>query len=651
MDPNYLAYLTLLSHSYKNISEVCTEIVNLSAIVNLPKGTEHFLADVHGEHEAFEHVMRNASGVVKRKINDVFGHNLTDEEKKKLATLIYYPQEKLACIRDEHKNTKSWYQVTIYRLVYLCRAAGYKYTRSKVRKAIPESFRYIIEELFNENDQVLMKKDYINAIIDSVIEIDRADDFIITISELIRRLVVDHLHIIGDVYDRGQGAHKVMNTLLKHHSVDMQWGNHDVLWIGAAYGSEACIANVLRVSLRYGNLETLEAGYGINLSPLVRLAMEYYEGPYAPSFQAKVKQTDFKEKDIDLMSRMQKAIAIIQFKLEGQIAKKRPDLKIKSRLLLEAINYQKGTIDLDGQTFALTDTHFPTIDPNDPYKLTEDEQDVMTKLKHSFYHSTDLQAHAKFMVTKGSMYLVYNGNLLYHGCVPLNEEGTFKSFTINQKSYHGKSLLDFFDKMVKSAYYAKSEQEKELARDMIWYLWCGEFSPLFGKQKMATFESYFIEDPLTHKELKDPYYALREEEWVCDAILAEFGLNQTIHHIINGHVPVKVKKGEVPIKANGKLITIDGGFSKAYQKETGIAGYTLIFNSQGMVLVSHEPFESKERAVKEDLDMLPTTVFIQTDRPRVFVGDTDNGLEIKKSITHLKDLLAAYRSGEIKAHT
>ncbi|MCK8060364.1 MULTISPECIES: fructose-1,6-bisphosphatase [unclassified Fusibacter] len=644
-----LKYLELLGKQYRNISDVCTEIVNLTAITNLPKGTEHFLADIHGEHEAFEHVMRNASGVVKRKINEVFAESITDEEKKTLATLIYYPKEKIKLIKSSEADLDAWYELMIYRLVNLCKAAAYKYTRSKVRKAIPESFKYIIEELFNENDQISMKKSYFKSIVESVIAIDRADEFIITISGVIRQLVVDHLHIIGDIYDRGAGAHHVIDTLMRHHSVDTQWGNHDVLWIGAAFGSEACMANVLRISLRYGNLETLEEGYGINLSPLVRLALDHYGGEYAGTFDAKVKSSDFKEKDIDLMSRMQKAIAIIQFKLEGQIIRRRPDLNLNDRLLLEKIDYRQGTVLIDGVDYELIDKVLPTIDPEDPYRLTEDERDVVEKLKSSFYHSTKLQEHAKFLIDKGSMYLVYNGNLLYHGCIPLNGDGSFRKFEIDGATYQGKSLLDYFDAKVKKAYYAKDEKIKSQCQDLIWYLWCGEFSPLFGKKKMATFERYFIEDSETHLEVKDPYYTLREDEEICDRILHEFGLENRISHIINGHVPVKVKKGEVPIKAGGKLITIDGGFSKAYQKETGIAGYTLIFNSKGMILVSHEPFESKEKAVKEEMDMLPTTVFIQKDRPRMYVGDTDTGIRLKEDIDSLKALLDAYREGQIKA--
>lgn len=647
-----LNYLKLLAKQYRSIGEVSTEIINLSAIINLPKGTEHFLADIHGEHQAFEHVMRNASGVVKRKIDDVFGQTLNEPQKKALASLIYYPKDKLAHIKTQipQKDLEAWYQTTLYQLVQVCRAAAYKYTRSKVRKAIPESFQYIIEELLHENETGEMKQDYYQSIIDSLIDIDRADAFIVTISQVIRRLVVDHLHIIGDVYDRGAGAHHVMETLIKHHSVDMQWGNHDVLWIGAACGSEVCMADALRISLRYGNLETLEEGYGINLSPLVRLAMDKYCGPVIPAFHVKGKDHQYSKRDLDLMARMQKAIAVIQFKLEGAVIKRHTEFKMDHRMLLNTLNLGEGTIEIEGQTFQLTDVDFPTIDPQNPYQLTPDEQEVIEKLKASFKHSTDMQEHLRFMIEKGSMYKVYNGNLLYHGGIPLDHEGQFATFMApsEPEGLKGKALLDYFDSMVRRAYYEKDGLIKQEALDYVWYLWCGEFSPIFGKNKMATFERYFIEDKVSHKEIKNHYYNLREEEAVCHRILEAFDLDIATSHIINGHVPVKVTKGEMPIKANGRLITIDGGFSKAYQKETGIAGFTLIFNSKGMALVSHEPFESREKSVVEDLDMVPTTVYIESESPRFYVGHTDIGLQLKESIEALKDLLQAYRMGLIK---
>ncbi len=642
-----LKYLQLLSKQYPTIDEVSTEIINLSAIINLPKGTEHFLTDIHGEYEAFDHVMRNASGVVKRKIEDTFGDLLTAEEKKSMATLVYYPKEKLEIIKEGNIDVEAWYRSTIYRLILLCRAAGYKYTRSKVRKALPQSFAYIIEELFHEKENSEMKQTYYQSIINSIIDIECADEFIISIAQVIRKLVVDRLHIIGDIYDRGPGAHMIMDLLMEHHSVDIQWGNHDILWMGAAAGSEACIANTLRIALRYGNLETLEEGYGVNLSSLIRFTLETYKGEYSDKIRAKVKQTDFKEKDIDLLSRMQKAIAIIQFKVEGQLIKRRPEFKMDNRNLLETMDLDRGTVWVDGVEHALNDTNFPTFDPKNPYELTEEEADVLAKLKQSFMRSEKLRMHMEFLYNKGGMYLVHNQNLMYHGCIPIDDLGEFMAYEVHGKKIHGKALLDYFDLMARKAFFSHHEKEKQEALDVMWYMWCGELSPLFGKKKMATFERYFINDTITHKEAKNPYYVLRSKEEICTKVLKEFGLEKPFSHIISGHVPVKVADGEIPIKANGKLISIDGGFSKAYQKQTGIAGYTLIFNSQGMVLVSHERFDSKERSIAEDRDVLPTTVFIEKDQPRMFVGDTDVGREMCESIKALKALLNAYREGHI----
>ena len=642
---NDIKYLTLLSKQYPTVDDVCTEIVNLSAIVNLPKGTEHFLADIHGEYEAFDHVMRNGSGVLKRKIDDAFGDTLTEDEKKELATLAYYPEEKIALQKNANFQ---WYETVMIRLIRLCRQAAYKYTRSKVRKAIPKQFQYIIEELLHEDEHNTMKQAYYQAIVESIIEINRANDFIIIISGIIRELLVDHLHIIGDIYDRGQGAHQVMDTLVKHHSVDIQWGNHDVLWIGAACGSEVCMADAIRISLRYGNMETLQEGYGLNLSPLVRLAIDHYQGPYANTFEVKTKETHLREKDLELLSRMQKAIAIIQLKLEGQLILRRPELKISNRLLLDKINYENGSIDIDNKIYKLIDTDFPTIDPQNPYELTDDEQNVVDSLKVTFQHASALQRHARFLINKGSMYKVYNGNLLYHGCIPLTESGEFQEFNVFGRMLKGKALLDAGDEYLKKAYYAKDLEEKTIAKDVAWYLWCGANSPLFGKKKMATFENYFIADKEIQKEEQNPYYKWRDDESTCKRILIEFGLDPATSRIINGHVPVKVKVGEVPIKANGKLITIDGGFSRAYQKETGIAGYTLISNSQGIDLVSHEPFDSKERAIRDDIDILPTSVHTEENLKRMLVGDTDVGASIKSQITALKNLLQAYRDGSVK---
>lgn len=640
--------LKLLSKHFKNISEVTTEIINLKAILNLPKGTEHFLTDIHGESEAFEHVLRNASGVVKRKINATFKDDLTSKEKQALATVVYYPKEKISYLKKQNIDMDSWLKETMNQLILLCRAAGYKYTRSKVRKAIPKDFQYIIEELFHEKENNAMKKAYFDAILDSIIEIRRGEAFVIALSQVIRRLVIDHLHIVGDIFDRGQGAHLVLDSLMNHHSVDIQWGNHDILWMGAAAGSKACIANAIRVSLRYDTLDSLENGYGINLSPLVRLAMEVYGDDPCQQFIAKAKERNFKEKDIRLMAQMQKAISVIQFKCEGQVIKRRPDFEMKNRLLLDKIDLENQVIEIQGEKIELLDGSFPTLDINNPYELTTDEKRVIDQLRDSFLHSDRLQKHVKFLYKKGNMYKVYNNNLLFHACIPMINTNTFESFKYKNKAYAGPLLLDFFNEKVNRALKKKDVDKKEEALDFCWYLWCGEKSPLFGKKKMATFERYFIKDKKYHKEEKNPYYDLREREDTCTFILKAFGLDNPYSHIVNGHVPVKVTKGESPIKGGGRLIAIDGGFSKAYQGVTGIAGYTLIYNSQGMILVSHEAFQSKKKAIEEDLDMLPTTEFVHVDRPQIFVADTNIGAGIKEEIEVLKALLKAYEEKRIK---
>ncbi len=497
-----LKYLQLLSKQYPTIDEVTTEVINLSAIINLPKGTEHFLTDIHGEHEAFDHVMRNASGVVKRKIGDTFGDLLTAEEKKSLATLVYYPKEKLDMIKSSDIEMKEWYRTTIYRLVLLSRAAGYKYTRSKVRKALPQSFAYIIEELLNEKENSEMKQTYYQSIINSIIDIDCADDFIIAMCQVIRKLVVDRLHIIGDIYDRGPGAHIIMDLLIGHHSVDVQWGNHDILWMGAAAGSESCIANTIRIALRYGNLETLEEGYGINLSALIRFTLETYKGAYSSKVRAKVKPTEFKEKDIDLLSRMQKAIAVIQFKVEGQLIERRPEFHMADRNIMETMNLEKGTVLVDGLEYKLNDTDFPTFDPQNPYKLTDEEREVLDKLKQSFMRSEKLKEHIEFLYNKGSMYLVHNQNLMYHGCIPIDDKGEFLAFNAHGYKYSGKALLDYFDHMARKAYFSHKAEEKAEALDTMWYMWCGELSPLFGKRKWRHLSATLLMTKKPIKKLK-----------------------------------------------------------------------------------------------------------------------------------------------------
>lgn len=645
-----LRYLNLLANRYPTISSATTEIINLQAILNLPKGTEHFLTDIHGEYEPFVHVLKNASGVIKRKINDVFGNSLRSSEKKSLATLIYYPEQKLEIVLKEEENIDDWYRITLYRLIAICRHVSSKYTRSKVRKALPTDFSYIIEELLHEQPGREDKEEYYEEIIQTIISIDRAREFIIAISKLIQRLVIDRLHIIGDIYDRGPGAHIILDTLINYHSVDIQWGNHDILWMGAASGSEVCIANVIRICARYANLDTLEDGYGINMLPLATFALECYKKDPCNNFKPKFdSENEYSVTEQELIARMHKAIAIIQFKLEGEVIKRRPDFNMDNRLLLNKINYDDGTIELDGKVYKLNDTSFPTIDKKNPYKLTKEEKELIEKLKSSFVNSEKLQRHIRFLFTAGSIYLKYNSNLMFHGCIPLNEDGTFREVIVKGKKFKGKGLLDEAEKVCREGYFYENNKEAKLyGMDYMWYQWTGPNSSLFGKDRMTTFERYFIDDKNTHKEAKNTYYKLRDDENMCNNVLKEFGLDVESSHIINGHIPVERKKGESPIKANGKLLVIDGGFSKAYQGKTGMAGYTLIYNSFGLQLISHEPFKSTESAIKEESDILSSTMVLERVVQRKRVEDTDIGQELMTRIKDLKVLLSAYRKGLIK---
>lgn len=644
-----LRYLKLLSTKYPNIPSACSEIINLQAILNLPKGTEHFISDIHGEYESFTHMLKNASGVIKRKLDDIFGTSLMDKDKDSLATLIYYPKEKLEILKESNKDLEEWYKVTLYRLIQVCKSVSSKYTRSKVRKALPKNFSYIIEELLNEQADRVNKQEYYSGIINTIVDIGCADSLIIEISKVIQRLVVDRLHIIGDIYDRGPGAEIIIDALMDHHSIDIQWGNHDILWMGAASGSKACTANVLRISLRYANLATIEDGYGINLLPLATFAMKHYGDDPCKSFIPKVLDKILDESDKNLYAKMHKAIAIIQFKLEGQKIKRHPEFQLENMLLLDKINFDEGTITFEEATYKLNDTNFPTVDPKDPYELTKEELELIEKLQSSFLNSEKLQKHIRFMYSIGSLYLVYNSNLLFHGCIPLNKDGSFRTLNILNREYSGKSLLDLFDKYAREAYYYKDDDNiKNYAMDMMWYLWCGPISPLFGKHKMTTFERYFIDDKKTHKEIKDPYYTYRDSEELCNRIFEEFNLDAEKSHIINGHIPVKTKDGESPVMANGKLLVIDGGFCKAYQPQTGIAGYTLIYNSYGFLLSSHEPFESTKKAIEEEEDILSSTVILENSVTRKRVMDTDIGKELKDQIKNLEKLLVAYRKGLIQ---
>lgn len=639
-------YLERLSQLYPTIAKASTEIINLQAILNLPKGTEHFLTDIHGEHEAFSHALKNGSGSVRRKIDDVFGNTMSSRDKQSLATLIYYPKEKMDRIKQEEDNMEDWYKITLYRLIEVCKRTASKYTRSKVRKALPPDFAYVIEELITEKSEITDKESYYNSIVTTIIRIGRAEKFIVALSELIQRLTVDHLHIVGDIYDRGPGPHIIMEKLIKYHSVDIQWGNHDVLWMGAAAGQRGCIANVIRICARYGNLDILEDGYGINLLPLATFAMNTYGDDPCTCFRLKG-EPEYSEGEMLLDVKMHKAISIIQFKVEGQIIRKNPGFKLNSRNLLHHINFETGMIEIDGKEYQMLDMNFPTIDPKKPYTLTREEEDIMERLQKAFIHCEKLQRHMRFLLNKGGLYKVYNNNLLYHGCVPLTENGELKSVRVYGHSYKGKGLYEAMESYVRKGFYALDPREKERGRDLMWYIWLGEGSPLFGKDKMATFERYFLAEKETHKEKKNPYYSMLENEEVVDKILAEFGLPAEGTHIINGHVPVKSKNGENPIKCGGKVLVIDGGFSKAYQKETGIAGYTLIYNSYGLILAAHEPFESTESAIEKESDIHSDSIIVKRVVQRKLVGDTDIGRELKEQIADLEMLLEAYRSGRI----
>ncbi len=646
-----LKYLELLSRDFPTISAASSEIINLEAILNLPKGTEHFITDLHGEFDAFDHVVRNASGVIRKKVEEIFGHKLRESEKRELCTLIYYPESKLRLIKRSEKEINDWYKAVLIKLVAVCSNVSSKYTRSKVRKALPAEYSYIIQELMHESGSEPNKQAYTSSIIETIVSTGSADNFIIAICNLIQRLTIDSLHVVGDIYDRGPGAHLIMDLLCEYHNVDIQWGNHDVVWMGAAAGSEACMANVLRIALRYANLETLEEGYGINLLPLATFAMDEYHDDPCTIFKPKLGDSEgkIKQKQIRLLSQMHKAISIIQFKLEGQIIKRNPSFEMDDRMLLHLVNYEKGTINLNGTEYELRDKNFPTINPTDPYTLTEEEQEVVEKLIQNFQNSEKFSRHIKKLYSNGSLYLVRNSNLLYHGSVPLNKDGSFKSINICGEELAGKALFDKIDQLVRLAYFGDREHDfKQYSLDFMWYLWCGPYSPPFDKNKMATFERYFTTEKELHKETKGNYYYLKDSKEICNMMLKEFGVNAQYSHIVNGHIPVKTAKGESPIKAEGKLLVIDGGFSKAYQQETGIAGFTLIYNSHGMQLVQHEPFENKQKAIEEGLDIISETSVIDFTSNRKMVRDTDIGKSLKEQIVDLKQLLEAYKVGLLK---
>lgn len=646
-------HLKILNKQYSNIGQVSEEIINLQAILNLPKGTELFLSDIHGEYGSFSHILNNGSGIIKNKIEDIFSNRITEKERSALATLIYYPEEKLSLIKKEVKDLEDlndWYSITLYRLIEVAVEVSSKYTRSKVRKAMPKGFDYIIDELLHLQGCGPDKETYYKQIIKSIIELDRADEFIVAISDLIKRMAIDHLHVLGDIFDRGPEAKQVMETLMKFHSLDIELGNHDILWMGAACGNRACIANVIRICSRYDNISTLEDGYGINIRPLTTFALETYNKDECVKFMPKIYDYNkYIGSDEISIAKLHKAISIIQFKLEGQLIKQHPEYEMGNRLLLDKINYKKGTIKIDGKTYKLNDTNFPTINPENPYELTKEENEIINRLEESFKNSETLNKHIAFLYSKSSIYRCFNSNLLFHGCIPMKENGEFAKINILGKTLLGKEYLNYIDKVIRKAYVEKDQLDKDTnILDIMWYLWCGPKSPLFGKDKAATFERYFIDDKETHKEDKNPYFTLIEKEEICNKILKEFGLNENNSHIINGHIPVKEKDGESPIKANGKLLVIDGGFAKSYRGQTGRAGYTLTYNSYGLILAANEPFDSKAEAIREEKDIKYDIMVNAKATERKRVADTDIGKEIQEEINDLKLLLNAYKEGKIK---
>lgn len=646
-----MRYLSLLSQSFPSVATASTEIINLESILNLPKGTEHFMADLHGEYQAFRHILKNASGNIKRKVNELFGNDIRESEKKELCTLIYYPEEKLELIKASEEDIDDWYHITIHQLVKVCRDVSSKYTRSKVRKSLPADFSYIIEELLHERTDDSDKAAYVAVIVDTIITTGRADDFIIALCNVIQRLAIDQLHLLGDIYDRGPGAHIIMDTMMNYHSWDIQWGNHDILWMGATAGNDACICNVLRLSLRYANLATLEEGYGINLVPLATFAMDTYADDPCTEFMPKLLTgMEMDEKTMMLTAKMHKAISVIQFKEEARIFKRRQEWNMLDRCMFDNVDYSRGVCIIDGKEYQMTSNDFPTIDPQCPSKLTNDEEQLMEKLHHSFMVSEKLHKHISKMLSHGCMFAIYNSNLLFHASIPLNADGTLKEIELYPgKKYSGRDLMQQTGMLIRSAFTNDTpEEERKYAIDYFLYLWCGKDSPLFDKSKMATFERYFLSDKETYKEEKGNYFKLRDNEKICDYILDAFEVKGKNRHIINGHVPVHASKGENPIKANGRLMLIDGGFSEAYHKETGIAGYTLVYHSRGFQLVQHEPFMSASEAIQKGTDIKSTTQIVEMSAHRMRVADTDKGAELRMQIEDLKELLYAYRHGMIK---
>ena len=651
-ESSQLHYLRLLSKQYPTVQAAGTEIIKLQTILNLPKGTEHFMSDIHGEYEAFLHILNSCSGEVKNKLDETFEDTLSRQEKDNLATLIYYPAAKLALVSDTQEDMTAWYRVTLHRLVQVCRYVSIKHTRNKVRSFMPEGYKEIIDELIHLRDEDGSKRYQFENIINSIISIGQTSDVIQALCAVIKALTCDHLHIVGDIFDRGPRADIVMDSLMDCHSVDIQWGNHDVLWMGAASGSRTLVATVLSNSIRYNNLDVIETGYGISLRPLSIFANEVYKHCDLSRFHVKLTGSDadqYTEKDKLLSARMYKAITIILFKLEGQKILRRPEFGMTDRLLLDKIDYKSKTVTIGDRIYPMEDCDFPTVDPADPYTLTEEESHVIDQLTDSFRHSEKLQSHVRFLYSKGGLYKVHNGNLLFHGCIPMTADGRLLSFTIGGRERSGREFLDYAEKTARKAYYDKrGSAERQFGMDFLWWLWAGRNSPIFGRDRMTTFERRFITDESTWTEPKNAYYTFYQEPAVCDMLLGEFGLKGTHCHIINGHVPVKVKKGESPIKGGGKLIVIDGGFSKAYQSTSGIAGYTLIFSSRHFRIVSHQPFEGRRAAIHSNHDIANESQIFEKMETRMKVAETDEGTELQARVEELMMLLEAYRSGAIK---
>lgn len=645
-------YLTLLSEQYPSIGSACAEIIKLQSQQQLPKLTEHFLSDIHGEYESFLHILKNASGVIKDKISAVFSKTMSESDRRALATLIYYPEQKLEQVKVTVDNLDDWYKITLYHLIEICRILASKYTRSDVRRALTDEYGDIIDELIHADSLYDENKElYYTSTIDNIITLGQADAVIVAMSALIQRLAIGRLHIIGDIFDRGPRADIILDRLISYHNVDIQWGNHDIVWMGAAAGSLACIANTITTSTKYCNFDCIEDGYGINMRPLTVFALETYaDDPCDCFIPRNPNKVNVSQHDVNYWAKIHKAIAVIQFKLEGQILENHPEFGMQNHQLLDKIDFSAGTVTIDGKAYHMRDTNLPTVDPNDPYRLTDEEAELMAKLKSSFRHSEKLQRHISFLFRRGSMYLTCNSNLLYHGCIPMNEDASFTELELLGEKVSGKSLLDKCEQIARAGYFGlKNSAEREYGKDFMWYLWCGSSSPLYGKNKMTSFERYFVADESTHTELKNAYYRHVENKEVCEKILVEFGLGDAeFSHIINGHVPVNIKKGESPIKAGGKLLVIDGGLSRAYQPYTGIAGYTLLFNSHGLLLSEHSAFTSVRDAVENDGDIHSTLTVVELAKERILAAKTDRGRETEKKITALKRLVNAYKSGEVK---